>query len=130
MGDDKIRLDKWLWAARFFKTRALATQAIDGGHIHLNGDRVKPARGVKVGDSLRIQATHGEFEVQVLVLSDRRGPAETARLLYEETPQSLARRARQAEEKALAPQFDHPDIKGRPTKKWRRQLHCFSRDNS
>ncbi len=127
---DKVRIDKWLWAARFFKTRSLATEAIEGGHVQLNGDRPKPARTVKAGDMLRIRAAHGEFEVRVQALADRRGPAEVARLLYEETPESTERRAQAAEEKALAPQFDHPDVRGRPTKKWRRQLHYFERKNS
>lgn len=127
---EKVRLDKWLWAARFFKTRAMATEAIDGGHVHLNGDKVKPARTVKVGDMLRILAAHGEFEVQVLALADKRGPAEIARTLYAETADSAERRARQSEEKALAPQFDHPEVRGRPTKKWRRQLHLFERNNT
>lgn len=127
---EKVRLDKWLWAARFFKTRAMATEAIDGGHVHLNGDKVKPARPVKIGDELRIQAAHGEFEIKVLGLADKRGPAEVARALYEESPESIEKRARAAEEKLLAPQFDHPDVKGRPTKKWRRQLHFFERKNT
>jgi len=127
---DKVRLDKWLWAARFFKTRSMATEAIDGGHVHLNGDRIKPARTVKVGDEVRIRTQHGDFEVVVLVLSDKRGPAEQARLMYEESAESIEKRARAAEDKALAPQFDHPDVRGRPTKKWRRQLHFFERKNS
>lgn len=126
---EKIRLDKWLWVARFFKTRAMATEAIDGGHVHLNGDRVKPARALKQGDMLRIYTQHGDFEVMVRILTDKRGPAEVARTLFEETPESLEKRARIAEEKALAPQFDHPDIKGRPSKKWRRQLNGFERRN-
>lgn len=127
---DKVRLDKWLWAARFFKTRAMATEAIEGGHVHLNGDKVKPARPVRLGDALRIQAAHGEFEIKVLGLADKRGPAEVARTLYEETPESMEKRARAAEDKMLAPQFDHPDVRGRPTKKWRRQLHFFERKNT
>lgn len=130
MNDDKVRLDKWLWAARFFKTRSLATQAIDGGHVHLNGERIKPARTLKPGDMLRILTAHGEFEVKVLALSERRGPAEVARLLYTETEESRLRRERMTEAKALAPQFDHPDVRGRPTKKWRRQLHYFERKNT
>ncbi|HSC81090.1 MAG TPA: RNA-binding S4 domain-containing protein [Chitinolyticbacter sp.] len=127
--DNKVRLDKWLWAARFFKTRSLATTAIDGGHVHLNGDRAKPARTVKQGDRLRIQVTHGLFEIEVLALSDRRGPAELARLLYRETDESVARREVVALERELAPQFDHPQVKGRPTKKWRRELNRFDRQS-
>lgn len=128
-GGDKVRLDKWLWVARFFKTRSMATDAIEGGHVHLNGDKVKPARTVKIGDRLRILAAHGEFDVEVVALADKRGPAELARTLYAETEESAQKRARLAEEKALAPQFDRPEG-GRPTKKWRRQLHCFERKNS
>lgn len=124
---DKVRLDKWLWAARFFKTRSMASEAIDAGHVHLNGAKVKPARTVKCGDMLRILAAHGEFDVQVLGVTDRRGPADTARLLYAETAESEAKRLRIAEDKTLAPRFDHPDVRGRPTKKWRRQLHIFER---
>ncbi|TJZ69043.1 RNA-binding S4 domain-containing protein [Chitiniphilus eburneus] len=128
MTDDvKVRLDKWLWAARFFKTRSLATDAIDGGHVHLNGERAKPARSVRIGDMLRIRVAHGEFEVAVVALSDHRGPAETARALYRETEESAARREAAALDRELAPQFEHPLSKGRPTKKWRRQLHQFDR---
>ncbi|WP_245559227.1 RNA-binding S4 domain-containing protein [Chitiniphilus shinanonensis] len=128
MSDDvKVRLDKWLWASRFFKTRSLATDAIDGGHVHLNGERAKPARSVRIGDLLRIQVPHGEFEVEVMALSDRRGGADIARTLYRETEQSAARREATTLERELAPQFDHPLSKGRPTKKWRRQLHQFDR---
>ncbi len=105
----------------------MATEAIEGGHVHLNGDKVKPARTVKVGDMLRILAAHGEFVVQVMALADKRGPAEIARTLYQETPESAESRARIAQDKALAPQFDHPEVRGRPTKKWRRQLHFFER---
>ncbi|MDR3426314.1 RNA-binding S4 domain-containing protein [Silvimonas sp.] len=123
----KYRVDKWLWAARFFKTRSLATDAVTAGHIHLNGERPKPARDLKVGDMLRIQVPHGEFEVEVLALSDQRGSGEKARSLYQETPESLVKREQAALEKQLAPQFDHPLAKGRPTKKWRRQLHLLER---
>lgn len=126
---DKVRLDKWLWAGRFFKTRSMATEAIDGGLVHLNGERVKPARAVKIGDMLRIRAAHGEFEVRVVLLAEKRGSATIAITLYEETPESMEKRAKAAEEAKLAPQFDHPQVQGRPTKKWRRQLHRFERNN-
>src|SRR5574340_295217 len=91
--ENKVRLDKWLWAARFFKTRSLASQAVDGGKVHCNGERVKPARAVRAGDELRIR--QGPYEITVLVraLSERRGPASEAALLYEETPESVAARA-------------------------------------
>jgi len=122
-----VRLDKWLWAARFFKTRSLAGDAIEGGHVQVNGDRGKPARALKPGDLLRIQTPGGRFEVRVLVLSDKRGPAAVAQTLYEETPESAAARAQAREEMALAPVLDHPDAVGRPTKKLRRQLSQFRR---
>ncbi|MDK2123336.1 RNA-binding S4 domain-containing protein [Parachitinimonas caeni] len=125
---DAPRIDKWLWAARFFKTRGLAQDAIDGGHVHINGDRPKPARTVKLGDRIRVRNQSGEYEIVVEGLSDRRGPATEARTLYRETEESLVKREREAELKALAPQFDHPDVKGRPTKKLRRQIDRFNRD--
>ncbi len=81
---DKVRLDKWLWAARFFKTRAMATEAINGGHVHLNGSRPKPSRTLSIGDELTIQKGQDSFEITVLQLSDKRGPASIARELYEE----------------------------------------------
>lgn len=127
--DGAVRLDKWLWAARFFKTRSLASQAIDAGHIHLNGERAKPARTLKPGDQLRILNAGGEFLVEVLALSEQRGPAAQAQSLYRESAASIAARAQRRSEQALAPVFDHPDIKGRPTKKWRRQLHYFERSD-
>jgi ribosome-associated heat shock protein Hsp15 len=122
-----VRLDKWLWAARFFKTRNIAAEAIDGGHVHINGDRAKPSRHPKIGDVLRIRTPSSEFEVVVQQVSDRRGPASEAQQLYAETPASVAARALQHEQMQLAPVFDHPAAKGRPTKKWRRQLHFFER---
>ncbi|UXY17322.1 RNA-binding S4 domain-containing protein [Chitiniphilus purpureus] len=128
--NDKVRLDKWLWAARFFKTRVLASGAIEGGHVQVNDERPKPARVLRLGDRLRIRTAHGEFEVTVAALSDRRGPAEQARLLYQETADSMARREAAALEQALAPQFEHPLSKGRPTKKWRRQLDRFDHKHS
>ncbi|QDQ28619.1 RNA-binding S4 domain-containing protein [Chitinimonas arctica] len=122
-----VRLDKWLWAARFFKTRSLATAAIDAGHVRLNDERPKPARTVKVGDRLHIRTAADAFELTVLAISERRGPAGEARLLYAETEASVAERARNQQARALEPVFDHPDVRGRPTKKWRRQLHFFQR---
>ncbi|GAB3249747.1 RNA-binding S4 domain-containing protein [Chitinimonas naiadis] len=127
--DDIIRLDKWLWAARFFKTRTLAGEAIGGGHVEVNGERAKAARHPRIGDVLRIRTAGDEFEVQVLGLSDRRGPASEAQQLYSETEASTAARLLRKENRALAPVFDHPDVQGRPTKKWRRQLHYFERKN-
>jgi ribosome-associated heat shock protein Hsp15 len=116
-----VRLDKWLWAARFFKTRSLASEAVDTGKVKVGGERVKPARSVRVGDELAIDNGAEAWEVAVLGLSDKRGAAPVARLLYEETPASIARREQLAEERKL---FREPGttIKGRPTKRDRRQL--------
>jgi ribosome-associated heat shock protein Hsp15 len=123
-----IRLDKWLWAARFFKTRSLAHKAIDGGKIRLNGQNCKPSRLVELGDTLRIHRDDGEYTVTILALNDRRGPAKTARLLYEESPDSLARRELAISERRLhAYSAPHPDR--RPDKKARRQLIRIGRQN-
>ncbi|MGF1645299.1 MAG: RNA-binding S4 domain-containing protein [Thiotrichales bacterium] len=88
----RVRLDKWLWAARFFKTRALASEAIAGGRVHLGDQRVKPSRAVNVGDTLRIRRGLDEFVVIVVELSERRGPASVAQTLFQETPESLSAR--------------------------------------
>ncbi|MNM22432.1 Heat shock protein 15 [compost metagenome] len=116
-----VRLDKWLWAARFFKTRSLASEAVDTGKVKVGGERVKPARSLRVGDELAIDNGAEVWEVAVLGLSDKRGAAPVARLLYAETPASIARREQLAEERKL---FREPGstIKGRPTKRDRRQL--------
>ncbi|MCU0951032.1 MAG: RNA-binding S4 domain-containing protein [Burkholderiaceae bacterium] len=117
----RLRIDKWLWAARFFKTRTLATQAIDLGRVRAEGERIKPAREVLVGDRLQIQVGDARIEVIVRALSAARGPAPVARLLYEETPASLARREAQAVARAQAPD-PAQQIKGRPTKRDGREL--------
>lgn len=116
-----LRIDKWLWAARFFKTRTLASEAVDTGKVKLGGERVKPARGLRIGDELAIDNGSDTWEVAVLGLSDKRGAAPVARLLYAETPASIARREQAQEERKL---FREPGstIKGRPTKRDRRQL--------
>lgn len=116
-----VRLDKWLWAARFFKTRSLASEAVDTGKVKVGGEKVKPARSLRVGDELAIDNGAETWEVAVLGLSDKRGAAPVARLLYAETPASIARREQLAEERKL---FREPGstIKGRPTKRDRRQL--------
>lgn len=116
-----VRLDRWLWAARFFKTRALATEAIDGGKVHLNDRAVKPAKAVKPGDRLEITTGRTRYTVDVTALSDRRGSAAQAATLYEETPESRAERERAAELRRLAP-APAPDLGGRPTKRDRRRL--------
>lgn len=116
-----IRIDKWLWAARFFKTRSLATDAISGGKIKLNGTASKPAREVKIGDRLDIFNGDTRWEITILGLSDKRGPASAARRLYEESPDSIA--ARTAEQ--LRRKFTTEPaatLHGRPTKRDRRQL--------
>lgn len=121
MTTNSIRIDKWLWAARFFKTRSMATDAVDGGKVRLNGERIKPARGVKAGDKLEIDNGATEWEVVVAGLSETRGPASVAQTLYTETERSIAERQKKAEQRKL---FREPGeaIKGRPTKRDRRQL--------
>lgn len=124
---EAIRLDKWLWAARFFKTRKLAADAVAGGKVHLNGQRAKPGKEITVGCRLEISKEPYRWEITVTALSARRGPAKEATLLYEETPESLARRqaevARRREEKSLFVQASEH----RPNKKERRQIHRFKR---
>jgi ribosome-associated heat shock protein Hsp15 len=120
-GPEKVRLDKWLWAARFFKTRALAAEAVEGGKVEVNGDRPKRARSLQVGDELRIRLGPYEHIVTVRALSDRRGPATQAAGLYQETEASRsAREARALQLKSLHSLFG-PE-KGRPTKKDRREI--------
>jgi len=123
---DRVRLDKWLWAARFFKTRSLAGQAIAGGHVHADGKRAKPSRSVAIGDRLTITRGEIAWEVVVAAVSDRRGPAREAQLLYEETPESLAAReeasSERRERQAPAPSAGA----GRPTKRDRRRIDRFS----
>jgi ribosome-associated heat shock protein Hsp15 len=122
---DNVRIDKWLWAARFFKTRQLAIDAIDNGRVKAGGDRVKPARLVKLGDKLHIDNGSDEWEVLVVGLSDKRQSAPIARTLYEESPDSIARREKEADRRRL---FREPgaEIKGRPTKRDRRTLDSFN----
>jgi len=119
------RIDKWLWAARFFKTRSLAAAAVDGGRVKWNGQNVKPARELKPGDELDIVAGELRWSVVVRGLNGQRRPAPEARLLYEETPESTARRQRQEEIRKLAP-MPGANLKGRPTKKAGRQIRGFN----
>jgi ribosome-associated heat shock protein Hsp15 len=118
---DGIRIDKWLWAARFFKTRSLASEAVERGRVRVNGERCKPARALKLGELLDIDNGSTEWQVRVLALADKRGPATMARQLYEDTPEGLKRQQEQAEQRKL---FTEPadTIHGRPTKRDRRQL--------
>ncbi|HUP96766.1 MAG TPA: S4 domain-containing protein [Usitatibacter sp.] len=119
-----MRLDKWLWAARFFKTRTLSVEAIEGGRVSVNGDRAKPAKELRVGDAVTIRRPPFEHAVVVKELSDKRGPAAVAATLYEETVESRARRAVLAAEMKSLPQ---PRFKGRPTKKTRRDYERWLR---
>lgn len=122
-----VRLDKWLWAARFFKTRALAKQAIEGGKVRCDGQRAKVSREVRIGAKLTVSQGWDDLDIEVVALSDRRGPAPQARALYAETAESVARREQAAaERKALAASLpQHPD---RPTKKQRRLIHRFKQE--
>ncbi|HET7146712.1 MAG TPA: RNA-binding S4 domain-containing protein [Gaiellaceae bacterium] len=120
------RLDKWLWCARFFKTRSLATEAVLGGRVHVNGERVKPAKDVAVGDTLEITVGTVRRTVVVSALADKRGPASVAATLYEETPESVEARERQALERRLARPLG-ADLGARPTKLDRRRLDALRR---
>lgn len=122
---DRLRLDKWLWAARFFKHRALATEAVAGGKVEVNGERAKPAKSLKVGDEIRVRLGPYEHIVIVRELSERRGPAAVAQTLYEETQASKAERERLADQLKMAPATFVYEEKGRPTKRDRRQLSDF-----
>ena len=124
---DAVRIDKWLWAARFYKTRALATEAVLGGHVHVNGVRVKPAKDVRVGDELQIRIGTVEWVVGVVGLSDKRGPAPVAQALYEETESSREARERQRLQRRLAPPPLGADLGARPTKQDRRRLDALRR---
>ncbi|MGB9149331.1 MAG: S4 domain-containing protein [Burkholderiales bacterium] len=117
-----VRIDKWLWAARFYKTRALAATAVDGGKATLNGERAKPAKLLKPGDRISLRQVPFERHLIVRGLSDQRGSANIAQKLYEETPESIAARAILAEQLRAQPE---PVFKGRPTKKARRQIIKF-----
>ena len=124
MSDEKVRIDKWLWAARFFKTRSLATEAVDGGKVDVNGTRAKPAKLVGVGDEVRVRVGPALHVVKIKDTAERRGSATVARELYDETPDSVATRERTAEQHRLAAQsFDFAD--GRPNKKDRREIQRF-----
>jgi ribosome-associated heat shock protein Hsp15 len=118
------RLDKWLWAARFFKTRVLAAKACDLSRIQSNGQPAKPAREVRIGDMLRITNDGGDFEVEVLLLSDVRGPASVAQTLYRETEASRELRAKVAAERKAMKQFEEMPA-GRPSKRDRRRIIQF-----
>ena len=116
-----VRLDKWLWAARFYKTRSLASEAIAGGKVHINGQRAKSSKTINVGDRLRLRVGYDERQIIVKEISDRRGPATQAALLYEETPESIEHRLREKELRRLNT-LAVPITSYKPTKKDRRQL--------
>jgi ribosome-associated heat shock protein Hsp15 len=119
---NKMRMDKWLWAARFFKTRALAARACELGRILSNGQPAKPAREVKVGDMLQVSSDAGEFQLEVLLLSEMRGPASVAQTLYRETDESRELRVKLAEERKATRPFEiSPE--GRPSKRDRREIN-------
>jgi ribosome-associated heat shock protein Hsp15 len=121
-----MRLDKWLWAARFYKTRGLAQRAIVAGQVKLNDERTKPAHEVQVGDSIVLRKENSEWKIVVRALSERRGPAVQASQLYEETESSKAERERR---KDLRSQEPAATIKGRPTKRDRRRLEQLTSDD-
>jgi ribosome-associated heat shock protein Hsp15 len=123
---EPIRIDKWLWAARFFKTRSLAAEAVTGGKVEVNGTRAKPSRNVRIGDSLSIRRGPYEWTVIIKGVTDLRGPAAQAQLLYEETEESIHKR------EAISAQlkFERPpefDLSGRPSKKDRRAILKFTK---
>jgi ribosome-associated heat shock protein Hsp15 len=119
-----VRMDKWLWAARFFKTRALAARACELGRIQLAGQPAKPAREVRIGDMLRVTNDGGDFDVEVLLLSNVRGPASVAQTLYRETESSKEQRAKVAAERKAMKQFETLPA-GRPSKRNRRKIIQF-----
>ncbi|CAM4071327.1 RNA-binding S4 domain-containing protein [Bordetella tumulicola] len=119
---DKMRLDKWLWAARFYKTRSLASQEIGKGRVLVNDQTAKPAREITVGDRVSVRKEDPSIQVQVRAVSAVRGPAPVARLLYEETPESIAARERAVEMRRLAPEPAQDIAAGRPTKRDRRLI--------
>ena len=117
----RVRMDKWLWAARFFKTRSLAARACELGRIESNGQKAKPAREVRIGDLLDVKNDSGDFQVEVLVLSEMRGPAAVAQRLYQETDASRELRLKIAEERKATPHFEALS-EGRPSKRNRRKI--------
>ncbi len=125
--NDKLRIDKWLWAARFFKTRNLAAEAIESGKVTINEARIKPAKAIGIGDRLDIRLGQYHFEIVVLALSNKRGPAPQAQKLYRESDESRARRAEIAANLKALPQ---PTFKGRPTKRDRREIERFEAETS
>jgi ribosome-associated heat shock protein Hsp15 len=125
--DQEVRLDKWLWAARFFKTRSLARDAVVGGKVHVNGHRVKPSRLVRIGELIEISRGEYRYQITVDAIGDRRGPASEAAKLYTESEESLTARASLAEERALSRRAAPMPPSGRPDKRSRRHIIRFTR---
>ena len=123
---EAVRIDKWLWAARFFKSRGAATEAVLGGHVHVGGARVKPAKEIRPGDTVEVSRGGRRWTVAVRALAERRGSAEAAAALYEETPESVAARERHAADRRLARPLG-ADLGPRPTKQDRRRLEALRR---
>ncbi|MDJ0880392.1 MAG: S4 domain-containing protein [Gammaproteobacteria bacterium] len=121
MSESKVRIDKWLWAARFYKTRALASEAVNGGKVHLQGQRIKASRAVKIDDTYEIQRGFDRLEIVVKALADRRGSASIAQTLYRETESSIKRREKESEQRKLA-RLQRPVLDHRPSKKERRRF--------
>ena len=126
---DDLRIDKWLWAARFFKTRQLASDAVSGGKVHINGQRCKPSKDVKIGDTITISKDQYTWQIQVTSLNKQRRPAKEAVLLYEEDAASVNKRQKQIELNKLQAILSPNINEGRPNKKQRRQIHRFKQDN-
>jgi ribosome-associated heat shock protein Hsp15 len=124
---EHVRVDRWLWAARFFKTRSAATDAVVGGRVHVNGARVKAAKALSIGDVVELTLRTHKRTVRVTALSDRRGPAAVAATLYEETPESIRAREQAALERRLARPLG-ADLGERPTKRDRRRLEALRRN--
>ena len=124
---DKVRIDKWLWAARFFKTRSLAKQAIEGGKVRMHGARVKPSKDIETGNTLVIRQGYDDKEVVVLKLSEQRGPASMATTLYQETENSIALREKHAQERQA---YAGTEVRteGKPSTRQRRHIHRFKRE--
>jgi ribosome-associated heat shock protein Hsp15 len=120
----RVRIDKWLWAARFFKTRALAARACELGRVTANGQELKPAREVRVGDLLQVKNEGGDFQIEVLQLSEMRGPASVAQMLYRETETNRELRLKLAEERKALAHFQAPR-EGKPSKRDRREINRF-----
>jgi ribosome-associated heat shock protein Hsp15 len=123
---EQVRIDRWLWAARFFKTRGAATEAVLGGRVRVNGVRVKPAKEVRPGDTIEVRLAQTQWTVVVSGIADKRGPAAVAAALYEETPESVASREQRALERRVAPALGG-DLGARPTKQARRRLEALRR---